>query len=372
MPGPCSTQGLRQTMKYKLVKPTRCKFWLIRLAHPSVEGWKEKSTKKTRRRDAERVAAQIVAGLQPAESARLTWTAFRKRYEADHLSTLKRPGCFKSAASKMEAMIAPHYLDELDAARMKQWRQKMLAAGMPTSTSASYLKHVRAALGWAEENGYIKVAPRVRTGGTSKMKGRPLTAEEFERMLRAASKVVGRGSAEQWKRLMTGLWLMGLRLQEAIDMRWDDPAAIHPIKLDKGLPLLCFPGNRHKNGKDQLVPLTPDAAEFLRKTPPKKRVGLVFPLAGDRKPIRTADRASRIISRIGEKALVVTGLDADGSKTHATAHDLRRSFAQRLAPKLSSDQLQALMRHADIKTTRAHYAQLQAEALAEQVSRALR
>lgn len=363
------------TPKYKLVKPTRGKYWLIRLDRPSPEGWKQKSTKKARRRDAERAAAQIVAGLVDAASPRMTWKTFRQTYERDHLSTLKRPGCFKSAAAKMEGMIKVVYLDELDAARMKQWRQKMLAADMPPTTVSSYLKHVRASLGWAEENGYIKVAPRVRTGTTAKMKGRPLTGEEFERMLAAVPKVkrIGRRRAGQWRRLLHGLWLMGLRLQEAIDMEWSHPASIRPIRLDSSRPLLCFPMSEHKNGKDQLVPLTPDAVAFLRLTPKDKRIGRVFPLMGNTKPILTADAASGFISEIGEQAKVLVSPipKKNGKPKCATAHDLRRSFATRLARLVSSDILQALMRHADIKTTRAHYAEIEAEVLAEQLAIAL-
>jgi integrase len=307
----------------------------------------------------------------------MTWKAFRKTYEEDHLSTLKRPGCFKSAATKMEGMIKVVYLDELDAARMKQWRQKMLADSMPATTVSSYLKHVRASLGWAEENGYIKVAPRVRTGTTAKMKGRPITGEEFERMLAAVPKVkrIGRARAGQWRRILTGLWLMGLRLQEAIDMDWTDEESIRPVRLDSARPLLCFPMDEHKNGKDQLVPLTPDAAAFLRETPKSKRSGRVFPLMGAKLPILTADAASGFISDIGEQAKVLIGpakkIKKNGQPRCATAHDLRRSFATRLARQVSSDILQALMRHADIKTTRAHYAEIEAEVLAEQLALAM-
>lgn len=360
------------TPKYKLVKPSRSKFWLIRLAHPCAEGWRERSTKQVRRRDAERIAAQIVSGLLASQSQRMTWAAFRKRYESDHLPLLKRPGCFRAAAAKFEAIHPAHYLDALDAAHMKQWRQKMLAAGMKSTTVASYLKHIRASLGWAEENGYIKVAPRVRSGTTAKMKGRALTGEEFERILKAVSKVVGREDAAQWKRLLYGLWLMGLRLQESLSMSWDDSNAIRPVRLDTSRPLVCYPGDEQKNKKDQLVPLTPEAIEFLRATPAKNRVGLVFPLMGKRKPILSADRASRKISDMGEIARVITGVDSTtGEKIHATAHDLRRSFALRLAPKLSSDQLKVMMRHADIKTTNTHYAELEADQLADQISKAL-
>jgi integrase len=355
--------------KYKLVRPARGKYWLIRLQHKCADGWQEKSTKETRRRDAERVAAQIMAGISSLAQQRLTWAALRKRYEDDHLPTLKRPGCFKSAANKMQAMVKPVYADDLDAAYFKKWRQRMIAADMPASTISSYMKHVRACLGWAEENGYIKAAPRVRTGSTAKMKGRAITLEEFERMLAAAPKVktIGRERAAQWKRLLHGLWLMGLRLQEAIDMTWDADGTIRPIRLDSSRPLLVFPSTEHKNQKDQLVPLTPEAVAFLRKTTARQRSGRVFPLQGRKKPIYSADRASRVVSSIGNKARVVTSLDPQtGAKRHATAHDLRRSFAKRLVDRrLPSEILQAMMRHADIKTTRTHYAEAEAEQVAD-------
>lgn len=38
---------------------------------------------------------------------------------------MRRPGCFKSAAAKLEAMAKPHYLDELDAAKNIGYRSHM-------------------------------------------------------------------------------------------------------------------------------------------------------------------------------------------------------------------------------------------------------
>lgn len=357
-------------ISYKLVKPKRGKYWLIRLATRSIDGWQEKSTKETQRRAAERVAAQIVAGLVVVEARRMTWKTFRARYEADHLSTLSRPGCFKSAANKLESMVTLTYLDELDAPAMKQWRHKMLTKGMPSTTVSSYLKHVRASLGWAEECGYIKHAPRVRTGSTSKMKGRALTGEEFDKLILNTVKVVGRKRDAQWKRLLWGLWHLGLRLQEALDFSWDDDEFITPYRLNSSTPMLRYPVMAHKNRKDQLVPITPEAATFLRSIQPNEPTGRVFPVMGGRKPMTVADRVSREISKIGKKALVVTSGNS-AKKRHATAHDLRRSFAKRLAPKLNSVQLQLMMRHADSKTTRVHYAEVDAEQLAREIAEAL-
>ena len=359
-------------IKYKLIKPSRGPYWIVRLDAPCGAGWQEKSTKQTRRREAERVAAQLVANIGETSARRITWKTFRVNYELEHLSKLKRPGCFKSAANKLELHVKPKYVTDLTAAKMKQFRQKMESSGMKSTTIASYLKHVRAALGWAAEYGYIDHAPRVRAGSTAKMKGRPITLEEFERMLAVTQKEVGKKRAEQFRRLLKGLWLTGLRLQEALDMRWSGENCIRPMKVDGQHPLLFFPGDQQKNGREQMVPILPEAAEFLRETPAKKRTGLVFPLQGARAPITTSDRASRIISAIGRRAGVITKIDPETNEVrHATAHDLRRSFATRLAKRVPADLLQEMMRHADIKTTKTHYAEIDAKHLSEQLQNAL-
>lgn len=38
---------------------------------------------------------------------------------------MRRPGCFKSAAAKLEAMAKPHHLDALDAAKNVGYRSHM-------------------------------------------------------------------------------------------------------------------------------------------------------------------------------------------------------------------------------------------------------
>ena len=47
------------------------------------------------------------------------------------------------------------------------------------------------------------------------MRGRPITAEEFERMISAVPKVVDNAAAKSWKFYLRGLWESGIRL--AID-----------------------------------------------------------------------------------------------------------------------------------------------------------
>ncbi|QEG35485.1 hypothetical protein [Bythopirellula goksoeyrii] len=52
--------------------------------------------------------------------------------------------------------------------------------------------------------------------GASRKRGRPITGEEFDRMIEVTPKVVGNVAAESWRLLLRRLWTSGLRISEAI------------------------------------------------------------------------------------------------------------------------------------------------------------
>lgn len=58
------------------------------------------------------------------------------------------------------------------------------------------------------------------------MKGRPITTEEFERILTKVEDVVGTECEESWKFLLKGLWSSGLRLGEALQLSWEETAEL--------------------------------------------------------------------------------------------------------------------------------------------------
>jgi integrase len=199
------------------------------------------------------------------------------------------------------------------------------------------------------------------------MKGRPLTAEEFDRLLETVPQVVGTEAAASWCFLLRGISNTGLRLTELMTISWDLPQTIQPRFEPGRLPVLSFPGYAQKNGKHQDVPLCPWFEDQLAEVPPEARTGYIFtptPLQiGYGRPYRgqrlTAERVGKIISRIGAAAGIIVD---DGDPTtgrpakYASAHDLRRMFAQRLADAgLPPDLTRKLMRHEDITTTQRYY-----------------
>ena len=64
---------------------------------------------------------------------------------------------------------------------------------MKDTTLARLLRHVKAALRWAERVGLMVKAPKIempkRVKGQSMMRGRPIKGEEFERLLMAVPKM---------------------------------------------------------------------------------------------------------------------------------------------------------------------------------------
>ena len=206
-------------------------------------------------------------------------------------------------------------------------------------------------------------APR-RAKKANLMKGRPITTEEFERMLAKTASVVGDTATPSWLYYLRGLWLSGLRLTESLDLYWDRDDRLS-VDLSGKLPMLRITDKFEKGHKDRLLPMAPEFAEFLLQTPEHLRRGRVF----DPQPRRrkgehlTATRVGRVVTAIGKAAGVV--VKREGSKVKfASAQDLRRSFGERWAPRVMPQVLKELMRHESIETTLKYYVGRNAQATA--------
>lgn len=82
-------------------------------------------------------------------------------------------------------------------------------------TVKNYLVTVNAALRWAEGRDWLKNVPRVKLLKTSHLKGakgRPITTEEFERLLSQLDKIVGQEQSAAYQLPARILLAQGLRL----------------------------------------------------------------------------------------------------------------------------------------------------------------
>lgn len=368
--------------------------------HPETARKVQRTTGTKVRRDAERVAGQWEKELLEGRDNRLgriPWADFRARYEREVASGLapSTEGKIAATFAKVEQHIHPAKLGSVSADAMQRMQQALRAEQLSESTIKGHLAHLRAALAWGVNVGLLAAVPKIpktpRAKATRVMKGRPITGEEFDRLiakvqagLSEANEPSRRGGYKRWKpdareaiqkrrqeqataaapswaRLLRGLYLSGLRITESLELHWSDETKLR-VDLSCHYPMLRIPAELEKGHKDRLLPLAPEFAKFLLDTPATGRHGFVFdpqPLRADKQGKRLGtQQVQRVIGIIGRLANVKVAEKAKGEGVrvkYASAHDLRRSFGDRWAARVMPQVLMELMRHESIETTLRYY-----------------
>ena len=336
-----------------------------------------------------KLEAKLLLGLEAKPKRKVTgprmpWEIFREEYTRLKVATFRSENAMTAAEVRLdvcESIVKPRTLQDMAKPETLAMLQAELLAGVNSKkkrrsahTVRSYMMGLKAALNWAHRPMRWLPAPcefdMIEADKDETLKGRPLTLEEFERLL-VACDAVCQLDPEGWRFLLRGLWESGLRLGEAMKVSWDDEAFIVPLRTRKRGYLLRIPGHLQKNHKTQEVPTTPLFGLLLDEIPEEQRTGWIFnpkPLRSDWNRRISVGQAGRIISDIGEKAGVVV---SEGGK-FASAHDLRRSFGQRMADAgLPPRDLQAIMRHSSITTTERYYLRHRAVDQAERIAKYL-
>ncbi len=400
------------------VKYPDCKNISLRYCDPLTGRHVRKSSGTASKTEARRLAhtweADLNSGRDQGRHA-TRWEQFRLRYEDEVVPSLAdrtghKIGTVFNAVEKALPRVAAGKLTDLNPEALSRFQATLRDGKRSETTIASYLAHLRSALAWAVDQGIIPTMPKIKRpqrakkrGRGSRAKGRPITFEEFDRLLakvpaalgdwrRRKRKVdrqtrrnkqqavkntstdtipveVNPAAVESWRHYLTGLWLSGLRLGESLNLYWDRPDRLC-IDLSGKRPRLSIPGEMEKGGRDRLLPVVPDFAAFLLATPPDQRHGPVF------SPMMPTGRASydqvgRMVSLIGELAGVKVHTNPKTGKVkYASAHTLRACFGTRWAKHVMPAVLQKLMRHESIETTLTFYVDLDTDELAEDLYRA--
>ena len=391
---------MNDTIKVKVTKYGDRKNWMMYYDCPLSGKRVTRSTGKTAKRQAERVAAVWEDELKTGRykpNSNVTWEEFRERYETEVLPGLadNTYNTVGSVFNAIERICTPKKLSNLTAERLSHF-QKVLRSGesRPRSeaTIRTYLAHLKAALKWAVEMGMLTGVPTIkmpkRAKGQKVMKGRPITREEFERMLDKvpaalferkghkgklkpqAAKLTEQQKAmitASWRHFLTGLWWSGLRLGEALELYWERDDKL-TMDLAGPRPMFLIRAALEKGNEDRILPMTPDFAQFVTATHEDRRRGPVFRLLGlRRQECRDRDWVSHVVCRIGKLAGVKVNTSAAGKVKFASAHDLRRSFGARWAPRVMPVVLQQLMRHESIDTTLRYYVGQDAVSMADTI-----
>ncbi|WP_437206638.1 tyrosine-type recombinase/integrase [Planctomicrobium sp. SH664] len=336
-----------------------------------------KSTGTSNRKEATKVAAVWEAELREGRyksPLKVTWQEFTSRHqnEAQREMAIQTQNQYFVTFNSIDAEMSPKRLADMTASKIGEWQTKLRKRGLSENTVKSYSAHLKAALSWAKDVGLLHEAPKIRMPSRAKggkvMKGRAVTAEEFDRMIEKTASIVTETHAAGWKRSLWGLWWSGLRLGEAVNLSWDVGGI--RVEMIDGAAFLAIEADSQKSNEDQLLTLAPEFEEWLQAVPQDERTGHVFPFPMQRGQHRRIDTISRTITAIGKAAGVVVHrgkrLGTEYVK-YASAHDLRRAFGTRWAPKMMPVDLQQLMRHADIKTTLGYYVTRDAQSLRDRI-----
>lgn len=348
---------------------------LLRWNEPGTRIIRQKTSGTANRREAEKLAAQLEADLNAGRVfavSRVGWADFRERVEDERFAFLAEgtAGPIRSALNHVERLLRPKYLSDLTTQALSAAFAKLQDEGLKPATLSGFRAHLRSLLSWAASMHMLAVVPEIpkvrMPRGKTLMKGRPLSGVEFVRMLRAVPRERPKDS-RLWRRFLIGLWRSGLRCGEALQLSWEPSAAIS-VDLTGRFPRLRITAAAEKGRRDRLLPIAPDFAAWLLRTPVAKRVGLVFGIVGraGRRPM-TVKRVSRIVAAIGRAAGVVAN---DQEQAFASAHDLRRSFGTRWSSLVQASELKLLMRHESIETTLRYYVAHEADDLSERLWKA--
>lgn len=338
----------------------------------------------------------------------MKWEAFRLEFTTQYLSNWsdRYAQNVEGSLNVIQELMSPDTLTRINDAWVSRFHLLAKNRGVSSSTVKKYFQHLQTALNWAKERGYIKTVPMVSkrvkatTKGAKLMKGRPITGEEFDRMLeavrpallaevaektahkpsgavkrapRAVNEVVVVEAEASLRYLLRGLWLSGLRLGEALSLTWDQWADGIRVRVDgKRDVCLMIDGENQKNRKTQVYPVVDEFGEFLLETPEDERAGFVFnPMGINGRVSRRVDTVSNWIVEIGKEAGIKVD-EKDEAEKFASAHDLRRAFGTRWAKIVPPGLLQQLMRHASIETTMSYYVSITARDTMDEIRRHVR
>jgi len=341
---------------------------VMRYTDPSNGKQVQRSTGTNKKREAERIAAKWEADLQEGRYRKpggMMWEEFIDRYDTEVLSGLadKTAPVVYTVFNSVERILNPQHLREMTTDRISVFQSTLRKENKSEATIRTYLAHLRSSLSWAHDLELIAEMPKIerpkRARQRKVMKGRPITTEEFERMLMAVDILVkdkrhwmNKEAAPSWKFHLDGLWYSGLRLQESLVLSWDPTDTGLYVEMCGKYPTFRISAEAEKGNTDRILAMSPEFANLLAEVSVSDRKGRVFKLvaaSGDRAPM-TEDWVGRVVSKLGDRAGVMVN-----DKKHASAQDLRRSFGERWAARVMPNVLQELMRHESIDTTMRFY-----------------
>jgi integrase len=312
----------------------RGKYWHIQLSRGVC-----RSTKATREEDARAIFREVkreylkgrLLKLEPGK--RVLLSEFAKAYVARTYASTKTAKADELALRLLGDVVGNSTpLAMISQRGIENFKAACLARGCKPVTVNSYLRHIKAALGVAEEWYPEYRRPRIKLCKVGARLPRALSPDQIRKLLDTALE----DDPEFYDILVVYLWT-GIRRSELLTLRWDGVDF-----AGKGARVIG------KGNKERIVPLLPEVLAVLETR--VRDVGRVFPGCH---PDTITHRFRRLARTCGFSCRL---------------HDLRHSAATyMLASGTPINVVQAILGHASVSTT-----QIYAKTLAEVARREMR
>jgi len=323
-------------------RPTLQRQWI----DPVTNRRKTRSTETTNENEAEGQRKDLEYELNHGlyqETVQMPWATFRQLFEEEYVAGTRKNTRrnFQDTLDLFERLCTVGRINSITERTLSTFVAAMRKtptrgrSGMMPSTIKVRLQYLRTALRWAVGQKLLPTSPKFPSVKVPGKDPQPVPPETFERLVAKAP--------DQMMRvyLLTG-WLAGLRLEEAYVLEWEETTKAPYINFSDNR--IVLPAELVKAARDQWVPLDPLLREALEAMP------------------RAGKKVFRFISRRTGRPLTLSGISdrvvdlAKKAGVRLTMHALRRGFGCRYAGKVPAQVLQKLMRHSNIRTTMAYYA----------------
>jgi integrase len=243
--------------------------WYLRFWEPTADGngWKEKwrSTKTKLKKEAEQQRRQLEHELGAGRRAQseITWEDFCSLFLTKHASLKPKAtyDFYERSLRFFTVLSKPKLLRDVDHVVLEDFvNERSLEVGSYATVNRD-VRHIRAALKWAERRRLISDVPDFGPIFLKEDRKKPtiMPEEDFLAMIAALTPALNlpKRSCGWWRAFLYVSYYLGLRRGETLSLIWHD---VIFSKLE-----VRVQASTSKSRKERTVPIAPEMAEILKE-----------------------------------------------------------------------------------------------------------
>ncbi len=244
-------------------------FWYLRWWDLTPDGsrWKErwKSTRTTIKKDAESQRRELERELDAGRrsESEMTWEDFVDDFLKKH--TARKPkstlALYRHSLNAFTRVAKPRKLANVSRALLEDFADRRLKDKKAVATVNRDLRHLRAALRWAERRNYISAMPDFKDVFIREDRRQPviIPEDDFVAMVQALHDpglVLKKRPAEWWRVFFYVAYYLGLRVGEILGLTWER-VSLETLEVR-------IMASTSKGRKERVVPMAAELAKVFK------------------------------------------------------------------------------------------------------------